>query len=382
MNLRKPLFWMHLVTGVAAAVVVFLMSVTGVALTYQRQLTELATRDYRSDAAEHGIRPLEVDALLASVRDQRPDLEPSSLTIRPDAAEPALLRQGRRERLYVDRYTGEVLGDGSGRTSAFFRAMVDWHRWLGRAGDGRGVGRAVTGACNLAFLFLILSGLFLWWPRNWSPRALRNVTWFRRGLRGKARDFNWHNVIGLWMMVPLVVIVASGVVISYRWAGDLVSTLAGSEPSSRTATGPASRTPGNVRVSFAVSDAPEGLRSLDELLVIAASDTPGWKSLTMDLPESLAEPVRFSMDRSPGGQPARRSHLTLDRSTGQVVARGGYADLSPARRLRSWLRFAHTGEVYGFVGQTIAGIASAGAAVLVWTGLALSWRRFFGSSPS
>ena len=40
------------------------------------------------------------------------------------------------------------------------------------------------------------------------------------------------------------------------------------------------------------------------------------------------------------------------------------------------LRFAHTGEVLGLPGQTIAGIASAGAVVLVYTGLALALRRF------
>jgi uncharacterized iron-regulated membrane protein len=36
----------------------------------------------------------------------------------------------------------------------------------------------------------------------------------------------------------------------------------------------------------------------------------------------------------------------------------------------------HTGEYYGLIGQTIAMIVSAGAVVLVWTGLALTWRRF------
>ena len=51
MKVRTIIFWTHLGTGVAVAIVVFLMSVTGVALTYQRQLTELANRDYRSDAA-------------------------------------------------------------------------------------------------------------------------------------------------------------------------------------------------------------------------------------------------------------------------------------------------------------------------------------------
>ena len=39
------------------------------------------------------------------------------------------------------------------------------------------------------------------------------------------------------------------------------------------------------------------------------------------------------------------------------------------------MRFAHTGEVLGIPGQTIAGLVSAGGAVLVWTGMALAWRR-------
>ena len=41
-----------------------------------------------------------------------------------------------------------------------------------------------------------------------------------------------------------------------------------------------------------------------------------------------------------------------------------------------WLRFAHTGEWYGLTGQTIAGIVTFGSLVLVWTGVALSLRRF------
>jgi uncharacterized iron-regulated membrane protein len=44
--------------------------------------------------------------------------------------------------------------------------------------------------------------------------------------------------------------------------------------------------------------------------------------------------------------------------------------------MRSILRFAHTGEVLGIPGQTLAGIVSLGAAFLVWTGLSLSLRRF------
>jgi uncharacterized iron-regulated membrane protein len=49
--------------------------------------------------------------------------------------------------------------------------------------------------------------------------------------------------------------------------------------------------------------------------------------------------------------------------------------LSPGRRLRVWLRFAHTGEVYGLAGQAVAGLASLGGATLVVTGLMLAGRR-------
>ena len=44
--------------------------------------------------------------------------------------------------------------------------------------------------------------------------------------------------------------------------------------------------------------------------------------------------------------------------------------------IRDRLRFAHTGEVAGLPGQLIAGLASLGAVVLGYTGLALSLRRF------
>ena len=40
---------------------------------------------------------------------------------------------------------------------------------------------------------------------------LRPAIWFRRGKNGRARDWNWHNTVGIWCVVPLIVIVGSGV---------------------------------------------------------------------------------------------------------------------------------------------------------------------------
>ncbi|HET7229486.1 MAG TPA: PepSY domain-containing protein, partial [Longimicrobium sp.] len=88
------------------------------------------------------------------------------------------------------------------------------------------------------------------------------------------------------------------------------------------------------------------------------------------------EPVAFNIDRGDGGQPQKRASLSLDRRTGAVVKWEPFPTQKPGRRMRSILRFAHTGEVLGLFGQTLAGLASAGAALLVWTGIALAWRRY------
>ena len=143
---------------------------------------------------------------------------------------PVAVGLGREGNIYVNAYTGAILGAGSQGTRDFFRSMTDWHRWLAMSGEKRATGRAITGASNALFLFIVISGFYLWFPRKWNWAQFRNVLWFKRRLPSKARDFNWHNVIGFWSVVPLFVIVLSGVVISYPFAGNMVYRVVGEQP--------------------------------------------------------------------------------------------------------------------------------------------------------
>jgi uncharacterized iron-regulated membrane protein len=96
----------------------------------------------------------------------------------------------------------------------------------------------------------------------------------------------------------------------------------------------------------------------------------------MRVPGSERAPVVFAIDKGDGGQPQHRSTLTLDRASASVVSYEAFSDQSLGRQLRSISRFAHTGEVLGIPGQTVAGLVTAGAVMLVWTGIALTLRRF------
>jgi uncharacterized iron-regulated membrane protein len=73
-----------------------------------------------------------------------------------------------------------------------------------------------------------------------------------------------------------------------------------------------------------------------------------------------------------GGEPQKKANLTLDRQTGEVVKWEPFTGFGPGRRFRTILRFTHTGEVLGPVGQTIAGIVTFGSIFLVWTGISLA----------
>jgi uncharacterized iron-regulated membrane protein len=196
---------------------------------------------------------------------------------------------------------------------------------------------------------------------------VRPVVFFKAGLRGKARDFNWHNTIGSWSAVPLFIVVLCALPISFTWANAGLYRVTGDEPPR----------PGPRREQGARSESAPDLDTamLDNAWRRATAQEPAWRTITFRVPDNGRAPLAFAIDRGDGGQPQLRSTLTLDRR-GDVVRYETFSTQPPGARLRAITRFAHTGEILGFTGQTIAGLASAGGSVLVWTGLALALRRF------
>ncbi len=355
--IRKILFWSHLVAGCVGGLVILLMSATGVLLTYERQM---------QTGAEIGAfagAPLTSSANRLPLEEVLTHQEwkgVSTITLRSNPLLPIEVNRGKAGVVYLDPYSGQELGKPNLARREFFQKVRAWHRWLAWEGEWRAWGKAITGACTLAFVFLTLSGMYIWIPRVRSWKHLRPVTWFRGGLSGKARDFNWHNTIGIWSAIPLFFVIISALPISYPWANELIYQVTGTEMPK------AANTP-------ALKGMPNAA-GIDRLLELAKRKS-GWQSVSFRL-EPGDGPMTFTVDRGDGGQPQLRSTITLDRSAATVIKSENFEDFNLGRKVRSFSRFLHTGEALGLVGQTVAGIVSAGGAVLVWTGIALSLRRF------
>ncbi len=378
---RKTIFWIHLSAGVLASIVVLTMSVTGVLLTYERQMKRWAAESNYVPAAEQGER-LSLDALLNLQQLARRDLTPTTAIVTNNPGAPVVLRAGRLGGIELNPYDGSEMHTEATGLSNFFGVVTRFHRWFNIEGDNRAIARQVTGVSNVIFLFLVLSGMYLWLPALWQATLFKARLWLRTNYpNAKVRDFHWHHIFGIWMAIPLIAVVYSGMVMSYPWAANFMYRVFGAEvPVQQQAAGPTSNgVPQAAAIAGSVAAVAAGpqWKSMDELIVAALADdaSAGWKRFTLTLPPAAAHQVQIEIDHGNGAQAQLRHTLSLDRATGTIVVRRGFADQPEAQRLRGIARFLHTGEVLGFWGQTIAGLASLAGVLLVWTGLALAWRR-------
>lgn len=340
------------------------MCVTGALLAFERQTIEWAERDVRYVAV--GSAPkLSSAEVLTEVLEARPEAKPASISIKNEPGATWEISLGREGMVFADPYTGGITGEGNKKVRGVMSSLREWHRYVALSGDQRPIGKAITGAGNLLFLFLAMSGIYIWFPRNLVWKAIQPVIWFRRGQHGKARNFNWHNTIGFWTSLFLIIFTLTATVISYQWASNLLYTITGNEVPLPQG---GQQQPSPREEAF---DIPQNLNASWER---AEQQSPTWRSISLRLPAS--ESSVFTIDEGIYWNIFGRSTLTLDTATAEIRKWDPYGERNAAVQLRSWFRFTHTGETGGIPGQIIGFIACLGGAFLVWTGFSLAFRRF------
>jgi uncharacterized iron-regulated membrane protein len=344
------------------------MCVTGALLAFESNILEYAERQMRvvEVPAENAIR-LPVSEIIAVVQTEKPNAKLSNITLRNDKTAAAIVNLGREGQIFVNPYTGAILGEGAKGWRGLFRVVQDAHRWLALSGDNRAVGKNINAAANFLFLFLAISGVYIWFPRRRSWKHFRAAMVFRRKVKGKARDFNWHTVIGFWSSLTLVILTLTGVVISYQWAGNLVYTLTGNEPPQQQQAAP-NAPQAEVEQPFILPE------NINDIWTKAENHT-AHKSISLRFPITK-DAVVFTIEEGIYWNRFARSSLTIDAKTAEISKWEAYGAQNSGRQLRSWIRFTHTGETGGNVGKLVGFLACVGGAFLVWTGISLALRRF------
>src|SRR6187551_1353559 len=136
---RSLLFWTHLAAGVLGGVVILVMSFTGVVLALRPQIQNWVDREVRYVVPECArLAPAE---LLARVKNAKPDAVPQSIALDADPTIAATVGLAGAGNVYVNPYSGAVLGAPSAGVNSMFQSMVSWHRYIAATGEYRATGR-------------------------------------------------------------------------------------------------------------------------------------------------------------------------------------------------------------------------------------------------
>src|ERR1700744_143251 len=108
-QLRAGLFWIHFALGVAGGLFILNMAISGVLISYERQILDFAEAAQRK-VKTLGPQPLDVETLVNRVRQSYPDRRFTGLVLYSDPSASVQFTVGREDEvLYVDGYTGGVL---------------------------------------------------------------------------------------------------------------------------------------------------------------------------------------------------------------------------------------------------------------------------------
>lgn len=370
----------HFYAGLVCLPFVVVLSLTGSVYLFKPQIESWTERNY--DRLDVQGKPEPASRQIAAALSAFPgsSFVNYELPQAPDSAVRVTVRHGDRSlRAFVHPETLRVLG----WVPEDERVMRIFFRLHGELlmGD-RGSNLVETAACWT--IVLLVTGLFLWWPRN--RRGLAGVLYprLRSGQRVFWRDL--HAVTGMWITGLALFLLLTGLPWAKFW-GDYfkqVRQLTGlsaarqdwANSSGAKAGGGPSAVGGHAGhggggaagVTSSMLPAPQVLDAMVATL----------GRLQLEPPVLLAAPggrSRTWSGKSETQNRPRRVTVELDAKTGAIVRRENFADRHWIDRMVGYGIAAHEGQLFGWPNVLLGLLTAAGLVLLSASGVIMWWRR-------
>lgn len=331
----KPLILrLHFYAGILIAPFLLVAASTGLLYAASFQIEQVAHRHELTVPV--GGQRLPLTQQVAAAQAARPDGKVTAVRT-PDAADASTrvlmdvpgLPESTQLAVFVDPYTGQVRGtlDSYGGSGALpVRAWISsLHRQLHLGEPGR-----LYSELAASWLWVVaLGGLTLWVTRRRGTRRLRGLLAPDRSLPGARRRLSWHGSVGLWAVLGLLFLSATGLTWS-KYAGENV---------------------GEVRTALGWT-------------------TPAVTTSSGDHAAHAGEGVHRH-----GGTAVSVDQVAVDADSGQVTAVLRFSDYNLAAKLTQWGIDGHMGLLFGLANQIVLMLLAAGAITLIVLGYRMWWQR-------
>ena len=388
----------HLYLSLAAGIVIAIVCFTGAALVFEKEMMQtLYPERYRVSPGE---RRVPLDQLTASLQQAMPGAQVAGVKVYSDPARTVEInfteeknagqgpagKQGQEARpagapkggapqsakagghkpkggpeggkasvAFMDPYSGSLIATSS-QKSAFFRTMFEMHRWL----LVREPGKLIVGVSTTFFLFIILTGLILWWPK--TQRILKQRLTLKWNAGWKRINHDLHLVLGFYTGIFLFIFAFTGLAWSFEWFNNGIYTLTNSKKELPEA--PQSRVQAGV-----------GPISFDRALAAAKERMPGAEFYNLNKPQE--DSAAFSVQVMPANAIHDRAsgQLFLDQYSGKVLGTLLFEEKNLGQRVRGTFYPVHTGSIGGMPGKVLAFICCVAGFTFPITGLIMWLNR-------
>jgi uncharacterized iron-regulated membrane protein len=260
--------------------------------------------------------------------------------------------------VFVNPYSGKVVGEYSRRLSFLFNVEM-YHRFLLAGKDS--VGDMVVGVTTLLFLFILLTGVILWWPK--TKKAMKQRLKIKWNGSTKRLVHDLHLVTGFYTSVFLIIITTTGLIMSFKWANKALFAVTGSARQAEPHQSPTSRYLAGfkpINMDNALNALIENIKVAEYYTIKTPKDSTGTFSITI-LPKGTVEGAADT--------------YFIDQYSGQIAGKQLFADKSAGQRARAYIKPIHTGAVYGLPTKIISFIVCLLALIFPVTGIMMWLNR-------
>ncbi|MDB5119203.1 MAG: hypothetical protein JWN56_421 [Sphingobacteriales bacterium] len=354
----------HLYLGLAAGIVIMISCLTGAILVFEEELMHAFNHNRYYVKAEGS--QLSLDKLITNVKLQVPEGKLVSAKVYADelrsieiginiSDKEKEMGNGRSEEkkndghnhkegmekkggsanglrashtVFVNQYTGKIL-EVYNYKNTFFYQVFALHRWL--LGSPNGIGKVITGISVCIFFFILLTGIFLWWPK--SANVLKHRLKIKTNGTFKRLNHDLHIILGFYTSIFLFIIIISAISLAHDWFNDGMYKITSSSkelpeaPKSKIILGK-----GSISFNDVLRSAKQNITDTEYYNIRKPKDSVAVFTVNV-LPKSSMEMATAT--------------YYIDQYNAKVIGSLSFADKNTGQQIRSSMKSIHTGSFFG-----------------------------------
>lgn len=359
---KKTWFKIHLVLGLTAGLVLFIIGLSGAILSFEKEILNVVNKQsYVVKVAE--TPKLTVTELMSSFQKRFPDSKINAVTFSKEQNSSVIINiavkgKGKAARkgknYYLNPYSAELLPDVKGK--GFFKFIENIHRRLAM-GE---VGQQIVGASTLMLFVLMFSGVYIYWKK--LKKSLKKSLSFSFKSKGRSFLASMHSAIGIWVIPIYFVSSITGLYWSYNWFNEGLYNLAGVEK------------PVKSKRGINQNQQETSLNEIQNIINIFNATVSEYNNANLRLtPQNGVYTVSYLDDKSIHDR--ARNSIKIDTKSNQIVEHTNFSDQPLLEKLLKSNYSLHTGDYFGIVGKIVMFLGSLAMVLFFVTGTMMYYKR-------